>query len=123
MAEALLTATRVARQRWQQRKSALGGPIEEVLPKLTLELSVLREDGTLHVRSPEWIDQLITPVHGVGYAHQGNWHYVLPEHVHSGQHDSPTDALLALFAQNNLPASTLQNEDYRLYRFLARNLF
>ena len=46
VARGLLLAAQVARERWQEREAAMGGPIEEALPRMDVEVSLLEEDGT-----------------------------------------------------------------------------
>ena len=116
MARALLTACSVARQRWMEREEALGGPIEEVLPRMRVEVALLLDDGTLLEHGPAFLDRVVTKEHGVGFEQGGGWHYVLPE---GRQGVSASRALAQLVERQGLPSSALQRGDVRVYRFVV----
>lgn len=114
-ARALLTASAVARQRWIERTAALGGKLEDELPHMVVELSLLQDDGEIGVRSDAFIDRVVTAAHGVGFERKGGWHYLLPEATH---HDGrrPSVAYRQLFRDDGLPPESLDDSDVRLYR-------
>lgn len=114
-ARALLTAAAVARQRWIERAASLGGRLDVVLPKLTVEVSLLSDDGELGARSQSFVDRVITLEHGVGFERKGSWHYLLPDATHRAGR-TPTDAYRQLFTDNGVPADSLGDGDLRLYR-------
>ena len=114
-ARALLTAAAVARQRWIERSTALGGKLDALLPGLTVELSLLQDDGEIGTRSDNFVDAVTSLEHGVGYERKGGWHYLLPEPTHkSGR--KPSRAYRQLFRDDGLPADSLADSDLRLYR-------
>ncbi|HET8934774.1 MAG TPA: hypothetical protein VFN67_15095 [Polyangiales bacterium] len=114
-ARALLTAAAVARQRWIERAATLGGRLDVILPTLTVEVSLLSDDGELGTRSKSFVDRVITLEHGVGFERKGNWHYLLPDATHRGGR-TPSDAYRQLFSDNGVPADSLADGDMRLYR-------
>ena len=118
-ARALLTATAVARQRWVERSAALGGPLGKKLPTMSVELSLLQDDGEIGVRDAAFIDRVVLPVHGVGYERKGGWHYLLPEATRSGGRQ-PSRAYTQLFADDGLSEDSLDNPDLRLYRLAVQ---
>jgi hypothetical protein len=114
-ARALLTAAAVARQRWIERAASLGGRLDVMLPKLTVEVSLLSDDGELGTRGQSFVDRVITLEHGVGFERKGSWHYLLPDATHRGGR-TPSDAYRQLFTDNGVPADSLADGDLRLYR-------
>jgi hypothetical protein len=118
-ARALLTATAVARQRWVERSQALGGTIDKMLPRLSIEVSLLQDDGEIGVRDAAFIDRVVLPVHGVGYEHKGGWHYLLPEATRSGRR-RPSRAYAQLFTDDGLPEDSLDNSELRPYRLAVQ---
>lgn len=120
IARALLTAAVVARQRWNERESAMGGPLARVLPTLDVRVDLLDEDGTLSARDQPFIDRAFSPTHGVAYEHRGNWHYLLPEATRERGEGSSFRAYTSLLSDGDLPPEGLQRSDVRLYRSLAR---
>jgi hypothetical protein len=120
-ARALLTASAVARQRWVERANALGGPIDELLPGLTVDLALLQDDGEIGQRSDSFVDRVVLPVHGVGYERKGGWHYLLPEATHK-QGRAPSQAYRQLFKDDGLPVDSLDHSDLRLYRMAVQIL-
>ena len=118
-ARALLTATAVARQRWVERSTALGGPIDRLLPTLQIEVSLLQDDGEIGVRESAFIDRVVLPVHGIGYERKGSWHYLLPEATRSGGR-TPSSAYAQLFADDGLPEDSLDNPELRPYRLAVQ---
>ena len=120
-ARALLTAAAVARQRWIERSNALGGSLRDLLPKLTVELALLQDDGEIATRSESFIDLVTLPEHGVGYERKGSWHYLLPEATHK-QGRRPSRAYRQLFKDDGLPADSFDHRDLRLYRLAVQRL-
>jgi hypothetical protein len=117
IARALLTATRVARDRWREREQAMGGPLAQRLNELDVEVSLLSEDGLLLDARRVFVDRAITTLHGVGFDHRTAWHYVLPQDVVKNR-KGPFAALAQQVQEQGLPLSTLQAPDTRVYRFL-----
>ncbi|MEY4581501.1 MAG: hypothetical protein RL701_6204 [Pseudomonadota bacterium] len=120
-ARALLTAAAIARQRWIERSSALGGKLPVVLPTLTVELSLLQDDGEIGTRSQSFIDLVTSLEHGVGYERKGGWQYLLPEATHKNER-KPSQAYRQLFKDNGLPADSLDQSDLRLYRLAVQQI-
>jgi len=118
-ARALLTASAVARQRWVERAQALGGPIDKLLPQLSVEVSLLQDDGELGWRDPAFIDRVFLAAHGVGYERKGSWHYLLPEATRRGGR-RPSRAYAQLFADDGLPEDSLDNPELRPYRMAVQ---
>lgn len=120
IARALITAGSVARQRWSEREQAMGGPIDERLPRLTVEVYLLEEDGTLEERGGPFVERVFTPDHGVAFEHRGSWHYLLPEATATRGEGSGVQAFHELFGDAGLPEDSLRREDLRVYRLVAR---
>jgi hypothetical protein len=118
IARALLTAARVARDRWREREQAMGGPLAQRLPELDVEVSLLSEDGTLLDAQRVFVDRAITTLHGVGFDHRTSWHYVLPGDV-ARNRKGPFAALAQQVEDQGLPLSVLHAPDTRVYRFLS----
>ncbi|MET0386960.1 MAG: hypothetical protein ABW321_13425 [Polyangiales bacterium] len=118
-ARALLTATSVARQRWIERSAALGGKLEQMLPTLQLELSLLQDDGEIGTRSEAFVDLVTKPEHGVGYERKGGWHYLLPDVTHKGGR-KPSSAYRQLFKDDGLPVESMEHRDLRMYRLAVQ---
>lgn len=118
-ARALLTATAVARQRWIERSAALGGKLDVLLPELSVELSLLQDDGEIGTRSESFVDAVTSPEHGVGYERKGGWHYLLPDATHKGGR-KPSRAYRQLFRDDGLSADSLGDTDLRLYRLAVQ---
>jgi hypothetical protein len=116
---ALITAAVVARQRWEERAQAMGGPIDEVLPELDVSVLLLGEDGTLGDRTPAFIDRVFTPEHGVAFERKGNWRYSLPDATARAGAGSAHRAYASLFAEYGLEANASDRGDMRLYRLVA----
>lgn len=122
VARALITAATVARQRWMERESAMGGPLDRVLPTLDVSVQVLEEDGTLGARTPAFLESVFRPGHGVAFEHRGNWHYLLPDATIERGEGSAVQAYAALFGDQDMPPESLERQDIRLYRSVARRL-
>jgi hypothetical protein len=124
---ALLTASVVARQRWSERQSAMGGPIDRILPTLDVSVYLLDEDGTLGARSTSFIESAFTdlpgtPEHGVAFDHRGTWRYLLPDATREQGEGSAVRAYRSLFADSDMDENSFERGDVRLYRMLARRL-
>ena len=122
LARALVTASIVAKQRWDEREQAMGGPLEEKLPHLDVEVVLLDEDGTLGVRSPSFIDRAFTDEHGVAYERRGAWRYLLPDATRTAGNGSASKAYETLFVEHGLSMESFDRHDLRLYRLVARTL-
>jgi hypothetical protein len=120
-ARALLTAADVARQRWIERSQALGGPIQQMLPRLTVEVALLQDDGEIGVRNASFVDRVVKPLHGIGYERKGSWHYLLPEAAHSGGRRASA-AFQQLFRDDGLSEDSLDNRDLRPYRLAVQSI-
>lgn len=121
VARALITAASVARERWAERESAMGGPIDRRLPSLAVQVYLLEEDGTLADRSGAFLERAFTRDHGVAFEHRGSWHYLLPEATRERGEGSIVRAYRALFDDAGLPQDSLETrEQLRLYRLVAR---
>lgn len=116
IASALLMASEAARDRWNERAEAMGGPLHAILPRLDLEVAFLVEDGDFLDRRPSVIARQITADHGVGYEQTGSWRYLLPERLDELGEERRTRAFSLLFEENGLPDSALSRSDLRLYR-------
>lgn len=119
---ALLTATRVARDRWHERSATLGGPLRERLPSLDVSVSMLVEDGVLSEASPSLVDRAITKTHGLGFDYRSDWHYLVPADVQKRGNGSAHRALTELAKDYDLNLAMFAREDARLYRFVVESL-
>lgn len=122
IARALLTATRVARERWRERESAMGGPLHERLLDLDVEVSLLSEDGVIVNPTQRVVDRVVGPEHGIGFEYKSGWHYLLPEDVKRRGNGSAYRALLALMSEQGAAASGLSAGTLRVYRFVTLTL-
>ncbi len=118
----LVTAATVARERWTERAQAMGGPLDEMLPRLDVEVSLLLEDGTLGVRDRAFVEQAFTSAHGVAYEQRSSWRYLLPAATREAGGGSAVRAYEHLFALNGQPPETLASENVRLYRLVVSPL-
>lgn len=118
IARALLTAARVARERWRERESAMGGPLLSRLLHLDVEVSLLSDDGVLLSNEQGFVDRAVTAEHGVGFEYKSGWHYLLPEDVERRGKGSAYRALSQLVAEQGLSASVLRETAFRAYRFV-----
>ncbi len=122
IARALLTASIVARQRWSERESAMGGPLGGQLASMDVEVYLLDEDGTLGSRAPAFVERVLTREHGVAFDHLGTWRYLLPDATRERGEGSAVRAYDALFEDSDMEPGSIAREDVRLYRLLARLL-
>jgi hypothetical protein len=114
IAEALITASLAARERWEERTETMGGPLGERLDQLDVEVAFLFDDGTFDPEAVSLVDALVKPQHGVAYEQPARWRYLLPRATRAA--DTPTDAYRRLFRENNLPEDSFARRDLRLYR-------
>ncbi|MDB4972947.1 MAG: hypothetical protein JWN48_1288 [Myxococcaceae bacterium] len=121
IARALLTATRVARERWREREQAMGGPLAKRLIELDVEVALLSEDGYLLRTQRSFVDRAITAMHGIGFDYRTAWHYLLPRDVRKRK-GGPFAALSAQITEQGLPLSILGESDTRVYRFVPLTL-
>ena len=122
IARALITAAVVARQRWTERERALGGPIDDVLPRLDLEIMLLEEDGTLGDRGEGFVSRVFGPEHGVAFERKGTWRYLRPEATAERGQGSALVAYAGLFEDHGLDPDSLSRSDLRLYRLATKLL-
>jgi hypothetical protein len=122
IAGALITASTIARQRWQEREQAMGGRLDEQLSKLDVEVALLEEDGTLGERDPAFIDRAFFEGHGVGYERKGAWRYMLPDTTRLEGKGSASRAYRKLFADDGLPTDSFDRHELRLYRLRVQSL-
>lgn len=119
IARALITAARVARDRWNERETAMGGPLERRLRALTVEVYLLEDDGTIGERSGVFLERAFTEAHGVAFEDKGSWHYFTPEQTAERGEGSAVRAYRTLFEEAGLPGSSLETREVRLYRLVA----
>lgn len=122
IARALITATVAARQRWRERQQALGGPLDDRLPGLDVEVSILEEDGTLGAVTPAFVERVFGEEHGVAYERPGAWRYLLPDATQRAGDGSAIAAYRELFADNALPPDSMSRRDLRFYRMVVTEL-
>lgn len=115
IARGLLTATRVARDRFREREQALGGPLSKQLLELDVDVLLLSEDGTLLASQAPFLDAAVGPTHGIGFDYRTSWHYVLPNDV--VRQGGAFKALLQQLKEQGLTLASLRG-DARLYRFV-----
>ncbi len=119
---ALVTAAVVARQRWEEREQALGGPLDGRLPHLDVEVTLLEEDGTLGVTAPAFVERAFYEDHGVAYESPGAWRYQLPDATRVAGEGSAVRAYEKLFQDNALPEDSLRRADLRFYRLVTASV-
>lgn len=122
IARAFLTAVRVAGQRWREREQAMGEPLLEALPRLTVEVSLLRDDGEIGDKGPAFIDRVVTERHGVAYEHKGGWRYLLPDAVAAQGNGSAARALGQLLQNGGLTADSYRQAGVRVVRLRVQRL-
>jgi len=122
IARALITATVAARQRWRERQQALGGPLDDRLPGLDVEVSILEEDGTLGAVTPAFVERVFGEEHGVAYERPGAWRYLLPDATRRAGEGSAIAAYEKLFADNALAPDSMRRRDLRFYRMVVTEL-
>ena len=122
LARALVTAATVARQRWIERETAMGSPLDAILPSLRVEVASLGDDGTLGDRDPAFLDRAFFPEHGVGYENKGTWRYFLPDATREKGRGSASAAYRALLEEDGLAEESLARKELRLYRLFTSTL-
>lgn len=122
LASGMMTAAGVARERWDAREDTVGGPIPELLPRMSVEVAVLVEDGSFGTRTPGFIDRAVQPEHGVAYDDPSTWRYLLPESDERRAARTGSDAFRALFRDNQIRGNGFENEAFRLYRIRVTSL-
>ncbi|MBN1653612.1 MAG: hypothetical protein JXA30_07530 [Deltaproteobacteria bacterium] len=118
IARALITAASIARKRWAERESVMGDRLDELLPKLDIDVLLLEEDGTILDRDRSFIDRVFTDQHVVAYQWKGSWRYRLPDMRSKAERVSAIEAYQDLFVRNNLPIDSWRQKDLRLYRLV-----
>lgn len=116
---ALTTATRVARERWAEREQAMGGPLDEKLARLDVEVALLEEDGTIGDRNAAFVEHIFDDEHGVAYETRVAWRYMLPDATEEAGQASAVRAYQQLFENNALPEDSLRRADLRFYRLVV----
>jgi hypothetical protein len=119
IAAALVTAATVARRRWREREQALGGPLEERLLDLDVEVSLLEEDGTLALTTDAFVERVFGEEHGVAFESTSNWRYLLPDATAAKGDGSAVAAYHQLFQEDSLPEDSLENPGLRFYRLVV----
>ena len=122
IASALKAASTAARDRWRERQQALGGPLDDRLPGLDVEVSLLEEDGTLGAVTPAFIERVFGDEHGVAYERPGAWRYMLPDATRREGEGSAVVAYQKLFHDNALPPDSFSRRDLRFYRLVVTEL-
>jgi len=122
IATALLTAATVARERWMEREQTMGGRLDDLLPRLDVEVALLDDDGTIGDRDEGFIDRVFFPVHGVGYERKGSWHYKLPDATRDAGKGRASLAYRKLFRDDGLPEDSYGHADLRLYRMVVSTI-
>ncbi|MEM6961407.1 MAG: hypothetical protein AAF550_06640, partial [Myxococcota bacterium] len=120
LAKALLRAAVQAQQRWHEREHAMGAPLDQLLSKMDVEVSLLIEDGVIGALDPRFVDRVVTPSHGVGVRRAGSWRYELPEMTASGGGGAKT--LGRLLREQDLTFATANRPELEVYRFVVRSL-
>lgn len=115
-ARALLQAASVAKERWDERHTTLGGKLSDALVDLTLEIYVLEDDGTLGSRNPTFVDQFISADHGVAFERKGAWYYSLPGFPRETRVKQPSARYQELFEKYGFRGDIFKRQDLRLYR-------
>jgi len=122
IASALLTASIVARQRWQEREQAMGGPLDALLPQMDVEVALLGDDGTVGETNAAYIDRVFSPSHGVAYERRGAWRYFLPDTTALEGKGRASVAYRKLFVEDGLPEDSFTRSELRLYRLIVQTL-
>lgn len=115
VAQGLVTAASVARQRWAERASVMGGDIDRALLALSVEVSLLVDDGTIARPTEAFVNRVVSDDQGVGFEDKGEWRYSLPEP--NEQAMKPYAALLDLLRMNGKNEDYLREDGVRVYRF------
>ena len=98
----------------------MGGEIDDRLPRMTVRVFLLEEDGTLGDVSGPFVERIFTPAHGVAFEHRGSWHYLLPAPTAERGEGSAMRAYAELFDDAGLPRDSLGRDELRAYRVVAR---
>jgi hypothetical protein len=122
IARTMLTAVRVARDRWRESEHSKGGPLEKRLLSLDVEVGMLSEDGTLASLKKAFVDDAITKQHGLGFDFRNDWHYLSPAEVLTRGKGSAYAALQSLMSDKGLAAGALNDPNLRVYRFVPITL-
>jgi hypothetical protein len=112
----------VARKRWYEREQAMGGPLDARLPRLSVEVSLLSDDGTVAEADPVFVDRVFGPEHGVAYERKGAWRYLLPEDTREAGQGRASVAYRQLFEEDGLAPEAMTSPEVRLYRLVVEPL-
>ena len=123
IASALITAATVARERWHEREQAMGGTLDRALPRLTVDVALLDDDGTLGERDAAFIDRALFPAcmasptsakaHGVTCC---------PDAAREEGKGRASQAFRKLFVDDGLPEDSFGRHELRLYRLAVQTL-
>jgi hypothetical protein len=91
------------------------------LPRLTVEVALLQDDGEIGMRDAGFVDRVVTPIHGIGYERKGGWHYLLPDATHAAGR-RPSRAFQQLFSDDGLPEDSLSSNELRPYRLAVQTI-
>lgn len=122
LARGLLTATRVARDRWREVEARMGGPLAQRLLDLDVEVTLLQEDGTLLSTERSFVERAVGAEHALGYEYLSGWHYLLPADMARRGKGSAYAALTALLGDQGLSPAVLAESALRAYRLVAETL-
>lgn len=122
VARALVLATSAARDRWREREKAMGGPLATLLPRLTVEVLLFEDDGTLASADPTFLDAVVTKEHGIAYTRKNGWRYTMPNAIRRDGPEAVRKALDKLLTDDGLSDAALRSGELRLYRFAVRTL-
>ena len=114
-ARAFLTAIGYAGSRWRERESAMGGPLRDALPTLTVEIIQLQSHGGLGEYQTAFVNDAVPEGFGLGFERAGRWRYLLPRRVSA--EGGGASALSSLLQSNGLNEEALERGDIRVYRF------
>jgi hypothetical protein len=117
-----MLAASVARTRWQERKAALGGDLQALLPNLSVEVSVIESDGRLIDMHQENAQLFLQPGHGVSFERKGTWFYRLPEFVNLSQAQGARLSFEKLFQEYGYDRDSYARKDFRLFRIAVFTL-
>jgi len=119
---ALLTATRVAKNRWTERRSAMGEPLDDALRRMDVEVSLLQDDGRFGSRAPDFIERALDEAHGVAFERKGAWRYLLPGATQAAGKGSAVAAYTKLLADEGLDPEAFGAADLHPYRLAVNPL-
>ena len=118
-----MTAAVVARQRWQEREQAMGGPLDELLPRMDVEIALLEDDGTVGEREPAFIDRVFKARSTASRTSaRARGATCCPTPRSRRVKGRASRAYRKLFVDDGLPAESFERSELRLYRLLVRTI-